>query len=137
MSLLRRIHRRQSAMQCKADQSQRSHCLLGHINVPSKHHVSFHGFSIETQPFTCVCFSQIVFPVSAVVRHSFMVSRRKTLLSPSWVSEETKTLHFIFFFWKDISMSPSGSCFLRKCIAVWNLCFSLRDPFLGFCLLPF
>lgn len=57
-------------MQCKTDQSQRSHCLLGHINVPSKHHVSFHGFSIEKQPFPCVCFSQILFHVSAEAKHS-------------------------------------------------------------------
>jgi hypothetical protein len=62
-----------SAMQCKANQythavskewrggAKQTNALslsVGHIHIPSEHHVSFHMFAIVKHPLTCVCFSK-------------------------------------------------------------------------------
>lgn len=63
-------------------------CLLGHINVPSKHHVSPHVFAIAKHSFTCVCFSQT------------LTCLPQENLSITGVSKETRHFHFTLVSWQ-------------------------------------
>ena len=53
----------------KANQWSRSHCLWGHIHIPSQHHISFHESAIAKHPITCVCFNKAFIYMSALAKH--------------------------------------------------------------------
>jgi hypothetical protein len=74
----------------KANQCSHSHCLWGHIYIPSKHHVPFGVFGIAKLPFTCVCF----FYVSALARHPFTCVSQQNIIWHNWISKETRSFQF-------------------------------------------
>lgn len=94
-------------------------CLLGHINVAFKRHVSPHVFAIAKHPFTCVCFS----------KHSLTCLPQENL-SITGVSTETRHFHFTLVSWKVSGWAHQVPSFWQSgfCVELeffpWGLLFS-------------
>lgn len=75
-----RLARTSNANQCLS-----SHCLWGHIYIPSKHHV----FGVAKLPFTRVCLSKTFFHMAALAKYPFTSVPQQNIIWHNWISKET------------------------------------------------
>lgn len=97
-------------------------CLLGHINVAFKRHVSPHVFAIAKHPFTCVCFSQTLSHMSAPGKPQY-----------NWGLYRNQTFSLYPCVLEGVWVSPSGSEFLTKWLLCGTWVFSLGIVILRLC----